>query len=30
LADIALRREAMKQASDQLDLLPHQGLESAP
>ena len=30
LADTALRREAMKQASDPLELLPNQGLETAP
>lgn len=30
LADTALRREAMKHASNQLELLPNQGLETAP
>lgn len=29
LADTALRREAMKHGSDQLELLPSQGLETA-
>ncbi|MNO00100.1 Ogr/Delta-like zinc finger [compost metagenome] len=30
LADVALRREAMKHPSDQLELLSPQGLETAP
>jgi hypothetical protein len=30
LADTALRREAMKQTNDQLELLPNQGPETAP